>query len=368
NFTYRLISNKIIHQTLCNNQTYFFKNQHLNSSGTYYDTLPNANGCDSFITLHLIVLPTSSSSFNHTLCSGQSYYFNNHFINVGGTFKDTLQNYVGCDSVITMHLIVNPTTASGFTKNICYGDVFNFNQHNYNQSGTYFDTLTNYLGCDSVVVMNLVVMPYNHTFVNAFFCQGEKYNFNGKTYTINGIYDDTLIAANGCDSAITLLLGMKTVDTSVIVTTHSLIATAANSYFQWIDCSNHQNISGANDSIFYPSSSGSYAVVVQSKQNLCSDTSACYTVGNVGVEQLTAGSNQLMVYPNPASQSLVIRHQSLVNTIEVTDVLGRIVFQQIKNSLTQQIQIDVSTLSNGIYFIKATDTNGNVMNGKFVKE
>jgi hypothetical protein len=113
---------------------------------------------------------------------------------------------------------------------------------------------------------------------------------------------------------------------------------------------------------------GNYAVVVQSKQNLCTDTSDCYHIGNVGFEQLVASSGQLVVFPNPASQSLVIRHQVLVNTVEVTDVLGRIVFQQIKNSLTQQIQIDVSTLSNGIYFIKATDTNGNVMNAKFVKE
>jgi hypothetical protein len=30
--------------------------------------------------------------------------------------------------------------------------------------------------------------------------------------------------------------------------------------------------------------------------------------------------------------------------------------------------IDVSSLPNGIYFIKATDMNGNMMNGKFVKE
>jgi len=30
--------------------------------------------------------------------------------------------------------------------------------------------------------------------------------------------------------------------------------------------------------------------------------------------------------------------------------------------------IDVSNLSNGIYFIKTTDTNGNVSVGKFVKE
>ncbi|MEY4874887.1 MAG: helicase [Bacteroidota bacterium] len=97
-----------------------------------------------------------------------------------------------------------------------------------------------------------------------------------------------------------------------------------------------------------------------------------------GVEEVVNYSNKeveaLVVYPNPASQSIVISHQPLVNTIEVTDVLGRVLLrdeasnQQINNSSTQQIQLDVSTLPNGIYFIKSTDTKGNMMNGKFVKE
>ncbi|MFM2048687.1 MAG: hypothetical protein RI955_1235 [Bacteroidota bacterium] len=86
-------------------------------------------------------------------------------------------------------------------------------------------------------------------------------------------------------------------------------------------------------------------------------------------EQLAVGSNQLKVYPNPCGEKLLVTgYQLLGNTIEIMDVLGRVVFQQIKNSLTQQIQIDVSILQSGIYFIKATDTNGNVINGKFVKE
>jgi hypothetical protein len=377
NFTYHLISNKTFNQTICNNQTYLFKNQQLNSSGTYYDTLPNSNGCDSFITLHLIVLPTSASSISQILCSGQSYYFNNHLINVGGTFADTLQNYVGCDSVITLHLSILPVTSSSVTKTICYNDSVVFNQQVCSQTGNYYDTLTNYLGCDSVIALHLIVLPFNHTFIQASFCQGSSYMYNGNTYTINGIYDNTFVAANGCDSAVTLLLAMKPVDTSVIATTHSLIATANNSYFQWIDCSNHQNISGANDSIFYPKSVGNYAVVVQSKQNLCTDTSACYHIENVGFEQLVAGSGQLVVFPNPASQSIVISHQSLVNTIEVTDVLGRTMMvrqahHDITNSIghaeERSISIDVAMLPSGFYFIKATDVQGNVLTAKFVKE
>ncbi|MEY4875258.1 MAG: hypothetical protein RL708_407 [Bacteroidota bacterium] len=127
------------------------------------------------------------------------------------------------------------------------------------------------------------------------------------------------------------------------------------------------NLLAASSTInVHPTTTTSYVV----KMDLCGNVSYDTVTVSVstGVEQLVNDNEKLVVYPNPVSQSIVISHQSLVNTIEITDVLGRVVFQQIKNSLTQQIQIDVSSLSNGIYFIKAIDKNGNVMNAKFVKE
>ncbi|MFM2225797.1 MAG: hypothetical protein RJA07_1999 [Bacteroidota bacterium] len=119
-----------------------------------------------------------------------------------------------------------------------------------------------------------------------------------------------------------------------------------------------------------PATTTSYVV----RMDLCGNVSYDTVVVSVsvGIEQLAFENGQSrtfgIVYPNPASQSIVVSSKSLVNTIEVRDVLGRVVIQQIKNSSTQQLQIDVSGLSNGLYFIKATDTKGNVMNAKFVKE
>ncbi|MFM2226592.1 MAG: hypothetical protein RJA07_2794 [Bacteroidota bacterium] len=94
----------------------------------------------------------------------------------------------------------------------------------------------------------------------------------------------------------------------------------------------------------------------------------------VGIEEVE--KNKLIVYPNPANEWLTINDNWLtINTIEITDVLGRVMVslsnhinQQIKNSFTQQLQIDVSILPNGIYFIKTIDVKGNQLNAKFVKE
>jgi hypothetical protein len=112
-----------------------------------------------------------------------------------------------------------------------------------------------------------------------------------------------------------------------------------------------------------PSFTTSYVV----KMDLCGNVSYDTVTVSVatGVEQLATGSSKLEVYPNPASQSLVISHQSLVNTIEVTNVLGQSCISII--NYKSEI-IDVEALPKGIYFLKATDTNGNTINGKFVKE
>ncbi|MEY2829791.1 MAG: hypothetical protein RIQ33_1649 [Bacteroidota bacterium] len=85
-----------------------------------------------------------------------------------------------------------------------------------------------------------------------------------------------------------------------------------------------------------------------------------------GIENLNAG--KLAIYPNPTSQSISIHQPLLVNTFEISDVLGKTMIQQNNKLATQQISIDVSALPSGIYFIKTNDINGTVMNGKFVKE
>jgi len=61
----------------------------------------------------------------------------------------------------------------------------------------------------------------------------------------------------------------------------------------------------------------------------------------------------------------------------VIDVLGRTMMVQqahhdgVDSPLQRGLggfEINVEALQKGIYFIKATDINGNVLNGKFVKE
>jgi hypothetical protein len=75
----------------------------------YNATLVSAAGCDSLATLHLNINPVVTGEETVAICEGQlPYTWNNQSIIVTGDYNTTLPNIVGCDSVATLHLIVNP--------------------------------------------------------------------------------------------------------------------------------------------------------------------------------------------------------------------------------------------------------------------
>jgi hypothetical protein len=77
----------------------------------------------------------------------------------------------------------------------------------YTQSGTYFETIPNSIGCDSVnLTLNLNILSSSSSSFSTDICEGNTYNWNGQQYNSTGQYEQTFQAANGCDSTVTLNL------------------------------------------------------------------------------------------------------------------------------------------------------------------
>ncbi|MBQ2068045.1 MAG: choice-of-anchor J domain-containing protein, partial [Paludibacteraceae bacterium] len=74
------------------------------------------------------------------------------------------------------------------------------------ESCVYKQKLQSGIGCDSTVILNVIVNKKQYENVEATICQGSYYEFNGVKYYTNTIQSDTLTAANGCDSIVTLYL------------------------------------------------------------------------------------------------------------------------------------------------------------------
>lgn len=169
--------------------SYTLNKQQYVTSGTYTQRLTNSVGCDSIITIHLL-LTGSQDTVNISSCEGYSWH--NHLYTSAGTYTDTLKNAAGCDSILSLALMVNQKVKHSVTTSICEGDNYN----GYAVSGTYTDTLVASNGCDSIRTLFLTVRKKPVSHIAATICEGGNY----QGYTASGNYIDTLVAANGCDS------------------------------------------------------------------------------------------------------------------------------------------------------------------------
>ncbi|RQO30968.1 hypothetical protein DBR32_09675 [Taibaiella sp. KBW10] len=168
------------------------------------DTLPNANGCDSIITLNLNIKPKTYGIHTALICQGSSYTFNGNVYTISNnTAKDTLINSLGCDSIITLNLTVTPVNPILTNQALAGCGNVVFKSVNYTNNTIVKDTLYTAQGCDSVYrTTNITVYPEYHygLIIDTFGC--DKVVYNGITYTESVSFKDTIRTVHGCDSII----------------------------------------------------------------------------------------------------------------------------------------------------------------------
>jgi hypothetical protein len=69
------------------------------------------------------------------------------------------------------------------------------------------------------------------------------------------------------------------------------------------------------------------------------------------------------VYPSPTTDILNINSETPISNIEVYNQLGQLV-----KANSNQYSIDISSVDQGVYFVKVMDANGNVGTQKVVKK
>lgn len=113
------------------------------------------------------------------------------------------------------------TTAPSVTNiSICSNNLpFIWNSLTLADSGTYFDTLINVTGCDSLAILNLTINTFDSTIITL--SAVDSYLWNSNTYTTSGIYTHTYLNAFGCDSIVTLNLIIY--NTTISMTLQNLI-------------------------------------------------------------------------------------------------------------------------------------------------
>ncbi len=215
---------------ICDGETYTLPDGTIVSlTGLYPVTLTTALGCDSLINTTLFVHPVYAISQVAVICDDAFYTLPDGLaVNVAGTYISNFLTTKGCDSIITTTLTVNPTFNTILNPEICIGETYTLPDGAVSSvSGTFNYFYSSVLGCDSSVTVNLIVnpLPVLDWVIDDIYCIEDGFvdlfaNPTGGVYSGTGIAGDKFVTsiagvggpyvltydytdANGCFNSIT---------------------------------------------------------------------------------------------------------------------------------------------------------------------
>ena len=178
----------------------------------YFRFNSNSYG-DLLVSSVLVDAPTPTpdsvyTSFDAAVCFGESYEWNGQTYDKTGKYTQTFAAANGADSIVTLNLTVLPEVpVTEEIAAVCYGETYTWQDQDYAESGEYSVTLQDVNGCDSVITLTLTVYPQTpDTTEEVTIKFGESYEWNGVTYSESGEYTTILQDANGCNYQATLIL------------------------------------------------------------------------------------------------------------------------------------------------------------------
>lgn len=194
-------------QSICRGDSIIFADTILRSAGVYTSKLKTPLGCDSIETLSLSILENSQVLIQEELCYGESYEIDNSTFDVSGSYEIQLSNYIGCDSTILFDLVINDLILTDLNREICDGDSVLVGTEYFSQEGIFEVLLkSKELGCDSIVRLELKKTNLIEVFLSESICENEIFDFFGEEITTSGTYLHEINDGLGCDSSYTLVL------------------------------------------------------------------------------------------------------------------------------------------------------------------
>ncbi|MBR6133068.1 MAG: T9SS type A sorting domain-containing protein [Bacteroidales bacterium] len=221
--------------TICDNELpYQHRGNTYNAAGTYEITLNSADGCDTVITFNLNVNPTYTTYDTVTVCENKlPYHYGQTILAQAGTVTLNLTTVNGCDSTVVVTMIVNPNPTATAHIEVCdnafpvqYGD------STIAQAGTYTVVFSRPEACDSIVTLTVESTPTYLMESTVTICSYESYSWRGRELTAAGVYYDSLQTSKGCDSVYRLTLNVNASQTIVDPAVNDL---CAGESYNWRD-------------------------------------------------------------------------------------------------------------------------------------
>lgn len=323
------------------------------SSGEYIQTLQSASGCDSIVTLTLVLRNGSSYVIYDSVCQGNSYSEYEFELPVQTTIGTTthtrtLENAVGCDSTVILHLTVNRRYNQEIPQVACGS--FTWNDSTYTESTRHRVTFDSSLGCDSIVTLVLTInQPSPETTVYDTICAGGSYSGYGfdipaaETGT-PGLLErsKTLVNSVRCDSIVNLKL---TVHPTYTIRLNDTVR-AGETYNK----NGFHIVTTTPD--FYRDTL--YLTTIEG----CDSTCILLLIAQspIGIKEIDA-DHSISLYPNPAEDMITIASPSVINRIEFVTINGKVV-RTITNIGMPEFRYSIRDFMPGVYFVRIQTDKG----------
>jgi len=324
-------------------------------SGVFLDTLTNQFGCDSVLSISLTIglsklTSTSLRSCNSfTSPSGMIY-------NQSTVFTDTLSTAYSCDSLVTFNLSIDTNTTAQLSMAACDTLFSPSGKFKWTSSGPHLDTIQNSVGCDSIMTINIAISSSSSSVSYDTSCAPYSSPSGRFSWDSTAVYTDTLMNSQSCDSVLNIHLEIKKVDVRVSDTLSltALWANALNATFQWFKCdSTYVVLADETNSLFTPAQGGMYSVEVN--QNGCVDTSDCAVYNRVGVAGEIGQASRYALIPNPNRGHFEIHQESpLAYQFEIYSFIGQLINSGTSSTKTQKFELEIAS---GTYILKIIDKN-----------
>jgi gliding motility-associated-like protein len=174
-------------------------------SGLYQVLLTDGNGCTAISDgLTLTILPADSLMLDMSACTGEFANYQGNSLLAGTTTTFPYLNQDGCDSIVIITVLENPTYNQTFNLETCTGTTITFGGMTFNAGAQTTLNLQTYQGCDSTVNINVAAIPVFLTPLTMEACEGETITYAGSELAPGDTYNITLTSSLGCDSIISL--------------------------------------------------------------------------------------------------------------------------------------------------------------------
>lgn len=198
--TFTVNEGQIDYEYAVANRPYTFDGRSLSATGTYYQLRPGmgAGVCDSLTVLHLTYIDTVE------VCNNMLPYTNSELhLTVEAATGTYDESYTVADTTYAITYVVKDTVVRNIALTEC--DSYTWHDTAYTATGTYsYEAGIAANGCDSTEVLALTVNTRHEATFNVYAC--DSLVWQGETLKISGTYHDTIATAAGCDSLMTLNL------------------------------------------------------------------------------------------------------------------------------------------------------------------